>query len=127
MSNGKATFSTSSLPVGIDSITAVYGGDSNFSSSTSNNVSLTIMNRIVVKESRMQIEQDYYSVLGITANADIKEISQAYRKLAFQYHPDRNQNDPEANRKMQEINEAYATLADPKKRRSYHCHSDITL
>lgn len=73
-----------------------------------------------MKESRMQIEQDYYSVLGITANADIKEISQAYRKLAFQYHPDRNQNDPEANRKMQEINEAYATLADPKKRRSYN-------
>ena len=67
----------------------------------------------------MQIEQDYYNVLGITLSADTEEINRAYRKLAFQYHPDRNQNDPEANKKMQEINEAYATLFDPKKRQSY--------
>ena len=67
----------------------------------------------------MQIEQDYYNILGITASADTQEINHAYRKLAFQYHPDRNQNDPEANRKMQEINEAYSTLADSKKRQSY--------
>ena len=67
----------------------------------------------------MQIEQDYYNILGIPASADTQEINRAYRKLAFQYHPDRNQNDPEANRKMQEINEAYATLTDSKKRQSY--------
>jgi DnaJ-class molecular chaperone len=67
----------------------------------------------------MQIEQDYYNVLGITTQADIQEINYAYRKLAFQYHPDRNQSDPEATKKMQEINEAYSTLIDPKKRQSY--------
>ena len=67
----------------------------------------------------MQIEQDYYNVLGITLSADIEEINRAYRKLAFQYHPDKNQNDPEANKKMQEINEAYTILADPKKRQVY--------
>ena len=67
----------------------------------------------------MQIEQDYYNILGITASADTQEINHAYRKLAFQYHPDRNQNDPEADRKMQEINEAYSTLTDSKKRQSY--------
>ena len=67
----------------------------------------------------MRIEQDYYNLLGITLSANIEEINRAYRKLAFQYHPDRNQNDPEANKKMQEINEAYATLIDPKKRQSY--------
>jgi DnaJ-class molecular chaperone len=68
----------------------------------------------------MQIEQDYYNILGITANADTQEINRAYRKLAFHYHPDRNQNDPEASRKMQEINEAYSTLVDSKKRQSYN-------
>ena len=67
----------------------------------------------------MQIEQDYCNILGITVSADIEEINHAYRKLAFQYHPDRNQNDPEANRKMQEINEAYSILTDSKKRQSY--------
>jgi curved DNA-binding protein CbpA len=67
----------------------------------------------------MQIDQDYYNILGITTKADTQEINHAYRKLAFQYHPDRNQNDPAANRKMQEINEAYSTLVDPKKRQFY--------
>lgn len=65
------------------------------------------------------IEQDYYKTLGITANASIKEIKEAYRKLAFQYHPDRNQLSPAANEKMQEINEAYTTLSDPEKRKAY--------
>ena len=75
----------------------------------------------------MQIEQDYYNILGITVSADTEQINHAYRKLAFQYHPDRNQNDPEANRKMQEINEAYSTLADAKNASLITYHSDITL
>jgi len=77
----------------------------------------------------MQITQDYYDILGITPSANAQEINQAYRKLAFQFHPDRNQNNPEANRMMQEINEAYATLADPLKKRSYDLplgHNAIT-
>jgi curved DNA-binding protein CbpA len=67
----------------------------------------------------MQMTQDYYKVLGIAPNADLNEIKQAYRKLAFQYHPDRNQTDPAARGKMEEINEAYANLSDPTKRREY--------
>jgi curved DNA-binding protein CbpA len=47
----------------------------------------------------MQIKQDYYKVLGIAPSADTKQINEAYRKLAFQYHPDRNQDNPEANKK----------------------------
>ena len=67
----------------------------------------------------MQAEQDYYKILGVAPSANTKEINEAYRKLAFRYHPDRNQNNPEANRKMQEINEAYATLSNPSKRKEY--------
>jgi DnaJ-class molecular chaperone len=67
----------------------------------------------------MQSEQDYYKVLGITPSASAKEIREAYRKLAFQYHPDRNQTSQTAHIKMQEINKAYATLSDPIKRREY--------
>jgi curved DNA-binding protein CbpA len=67
----------------------------------------------------MQIVQDYYESLGIAPNANLKEIKEAYRKLAFQYHPDRNQMNPSANEKMLEINEAYNTLSDPTKRKDY--------
>ena len=67
----------------------------------------------------MQIKQDYYQVLGVAPNASMAEIKEAYYKLAFLYHPDMNQNNPETYGKMLEINEAYATLADLVKRREY--------
>ncbi|NWF77453.1 MAG: J domain-containing protein [Chloroflexi bacterium] len=67
----------------------------------------------------MQKERDYYEVLGIEPTASAKEIRKAYRKLAFQYHPDRHQASEETHRKMLEINEAYAILSDPIKRRGY--------
>lgn len=67
----------------------------------------------------MQSEQDHYKVLGISPTASAREIKQAYRKLSFRYHPDRNQASLEANSKMQEINEAFDTLSDPIKRREY--------
>ena len=67
----------------------------------------------------MQTEQDHYKILGIVPSANIKEITEAYRKLAFQYHPDRNQNSMEANEKMREINIAYAVLSDPAKRKDF--------
>ena len=67
----------------------------------------------------MQVKQDYYKLLGIAPSADTKQINEAYRKLAFQYHPDRNQDNPEANKKMREINEAYTTLSDTTKRKEY--------
>jgi curved DNA-binding protein CbpA len=67
----------------------------------------------------MQSERDHYKVLNIAPSASARQIKQAYRKLSFRYHPDRNQASQEANNKMQEINEAYDTLSDPIKRREY--------
>jgi len=67
----------------------------------------------------MQSERNYYEVLSIAPGASAEEIREAYHKLAFKYHPDRNQKSWEAHKKMQEINEAYATLSDPIKRREY--------
>jgi len=69
--------------------------------------------------SGMQSERDYYEVLSIAPSASAEEIKEAYRKLAFQCHPDRHQETEEANKKMQEVNEAYAILSDPIKRREY--------
>jgi len=64
-------------------------------------------------------EKDYYEILGITPNASAEEIRRAYHMMAFQCHPDRNGGDDEANKEMQEINEAYTILSDPIKRREY--------
>ena len=66
----------------------------------------------------MAIKQDYYEVLGVSRNANAEEIKKAFRKLAFQYHPDHNRN-PEAEDKFKEINEAHQVLSDPDKRSSY--------
>jgi curved DNA-binding protein CbpA len=66
-----------------------------------------------------QNQRDYYEVLGIAPHADTEEIGRAYRRLAFQFHPDRNGESEEANKRMEEINEAYAVLSDPMKRREY--------
>ena len=67
----------------------------------------------------MQSEQDYYEVLGIAPDASTEDIKEAYRRLAFQYHPDRNPANRDASDRMKEINEAYTTLCDPIKRREY--------
>lgn len=61
---------------------------------------------------------DYYKILEISENASEKQVKEAYRRLAFQYHPDRNQN-PDSSTKMKAINEAYAVLSNPNKRREY--------
>jgi curved DNA-binding protein len=64
--------------------------------------------------------KDYYRILGVPRNASDKEIKRAYRKLAMQYHPDRNPGKEQwANEKFKEINEAYGVLGDPQKRRQY--------
>jgi len=64
-------------------------------------------------------QRDYYEVLGVDRSSEQQAMKEAYRKLAFQYHPDRNKGNPAALEKMKEINEAYAVLSDPKKRRDY--------
>ena len=68
----------------------------------------------------MQSEQDYYKLLGIAPDASTQEIKGAYRKLAFQYHPDRNHGSQEGHKRMQEINEAYTNLSNPTERREYN-------
>ena len=62
---------------------------------------------------------DYYKILGVTKNATEKEIKKAYRKLARKYHPDVNENDKNAEKKFQELNEANEGLSDPEKRKKY--------
>ena len=59
--------------------------------------------------------QDPYKVLGVSPDASDEEIKQAYRRLAKQYHPDRNPGDAEAAKKMQEINAAYEQIKNPEK------------
>lgn len=63
-------------------------------------------------------QKDYYTILGVEKNGSSKRVKEAYRKLALQYHPDRNP-DPSASSKMKDINEAYAVLSDPRKRKEY--------
>ncbi len=64
-------------------------------------------------------QKDYYQVLGVEKSAGQQLIKEAYRKLAFQYHPDRNKGDAASVEKMKEINEAYAVLSDLEKRSRY--------
>jgi len=63
--------------------------------------------------------KDYYRTLGVDKGASAEEIKKAYRKLARKYHPDVNPNDPQAEQRFKEINEAYEVLRDPDKRSKY--------
>jgi curved DNA-binding protein len=63
--------------------------------------------------------KDYYKILGVERNAGEEDIRKAYRKLAMQYHPDRNPNDKQAEERFKEINEAYQVLSDSEKRSVY--------
>jgi molecular chaperone DnaJ len=65
------------------------------------------------------VKRDYYEVLGVSRDASEQEIKSAYRKLALQYHPDRNPNNPDAEERFKECSEAYAILADAEKRAAY--------
>ena len=67
----------------------------------------------------MSTVRDYYEVLGVERTADGETIKKAYRKLALQYHPDRNGGDKEAEEKFKEATEAYEVLRDTDKRASY--------
>ncbi len=64
-------------------------------------------------------KQDYYESLNVTKNADASSLKSAYRKLAMQYHPDKNPGDAKAEAKFKEINEAYEILKDDNKRAAY--------
>ena len=62
---------------------------------------------------------DFYETLGVAREADEKALKSAYRKLAMQFHPDRNPDNAEAEAKFKEVNEAYETPKDPQKRAAY--------
>jgi len=70
---------------------------------------------------------DFYSVLGVQRAASDDEIKKAYRKLAMQYHPDRNNGSREAEEKFKEITEAYDVLRDPNKRAAYDRYGEAGL
>ena len=63
--------------------------------------------------------KDYYKILGLSRDASADEIRGVFRKLALQYHPDRNPGDKQAEERFKEINEAYQVLSDPQKRARY--------
>jgi len=65
-------------------------------------------------------KKDYYEILGVPRNASDEDIKKAYRKLAMEFHPDRNPGKEQwANEKFKEINEAFAVLGNPEKRKQY--------
>src|SRR3978361_521831 len=64
-------------------------------------------------------KMDYYQVLGVGRTAADGELKVAYRKLAMQFHPDRNPNNPEAEERFKQCSEAYQVLSDPDKRAAY--------
>jgi len=70
---------------------------------------------------------DYYAVLGVPRDADEATIKKAYRKLAMQYHPDRNGGDPAAEARFKEISEVYEVLRDPNKRAAYDRYGEAGL
>ena len=67
----------------------------------------------------MTRDRDYYQILGVSRSASKDEIKRAYRKLAKQFHPDRNPDDPGAEAKFKEVQQAYQVLSNPEKREQY--------
>ncbi len=63
--------------------------------------------------------KDYYRIIGLAADASQQEIKRAYRKLAMQYHPDRNKDDPQALERLKELNDAYHVLGNKERKTAY--------
>src|SRR3982750_1843480 len=72
-------------------------------------------------------KRDYYEILSVDRTADDQALKSAYRKLALQYHPDRNPNNKEAEEKFKEAAEAYSVLGDAQKRQRYDAYGHAGL
>lgn len=80
---------------------------------------LYTLDAVVQKQEAAMSKQDYYALLGAKKDASQDELKKAYRKMAMQYHPDKNHGNPEAEKKFKEISEAYDVLKDDQKRAAY--------
>ena len=69
---------------------------------------------------------DYYELLGLSRDAALEEIKKRYRKLAFKYHPDRNEGSKEAEELFKQVTEAYEVLRDPEKRSMYDRYGAVS-
>ena len=67
----------------------------------------------------MKYSKDYYKIIGVPENASAADLKKEYRKLAIQYHPDKNKGNKQAEEKFKEISEAYYVLSDPKRRAEF--------
>jgi curved DNA-binding protein len=68
---------------------------------------------------------DFYEILGLDKNATIKDIKKSFRKLAHEFHPDRNSDNEGGAQKFQKINEAYSVLSDPDKKQKYDLYGEF--
>mmetsp|Transcript_27751 Transcript_27751/g.38598 ORF Transcript_27751/g.38598 Transcript_27751/m.38598 type:complete len:380 (-) Transcript_27751:221-1360(-) len=89
----------------------------------------TSLIRVLVVAMAILVEcgRDYYRILGVRRRASEREIKSAYRKLSKKYHPDKNPGDKEAEKKFQEVANAYETLSDKEKRQIYDRHGEDGL
>src|SRR5471032_2145987 len=71
------------------------------------------------------VKRDYYEVLGVQRDATPEQLKASYRKLAMQFHPDRNDGDKVAEEKFKEVGEAYSVLSDPQKRQRYDAYGHV--
>ena len=74
-----------------------------------------------------QTNKDPYAALGVSRDADIETIKKSYRKLAQQYHPDRNPDDSQAEERFKQVSAAYAVLSDPERRKNFDEFGEIAL
>lgn len=74
---------------------------------------------------KKSLRKDYYKVLGLGKTATETEIKKAYRKLALQYHPDKNDGDAKAEARFKEVGEAYTILSDPEKKARFDSGADL--